>query len=86
MLQYKTIAPATLKLLQRIQALPESLSEIFNWYQQKYPEANPALALRSMSYFVDAEAQPLPSMLQPFSWEDAKGLICKSVREIVTGR
>lgn len=63
-----------------------SLSEIFNWYQQKYSEANPALALRSMSYFVDAEAQPLPRVLQPFSWEEAKDLICKSVREIVTGR
>jgi len=62
-----------------------AMSEIFNWYQQKYPEANPALALRSLSYFVDAEAQPLPSMLQPFSWGNAKELICESVRKIVTG-
>jgi len=164
MLQYETIAPATLKLLQRIQAMPEfadtrlvggtslalqlghrisvdldlfgkwsssadlfaALKTIgntrkssgtpdgrlqfffvdgikvdcvdyseFPWIDDLVVENGVRLAgirdigamkINSLSYFVDAEAQPLPRMLQTFSWEDAKGLICKSVREIVTGR
>lgn len=59
------------------------LSDIFSWYQRKYPDANPALALRSLSYFVDAEMQPLPRILEPFDWEDAKEQIRASVRDVV---
>ena len=30
------------------------LEDIFAWYREKYPAANPALAMRSLSYFADA--------------------------------
>jgi hypothetical protein len=59
------------------------LNEIFGFYMKKYPEANPALALRSLSYFVDAEMEPLPRMLKPFDWKDAKSRISEAVREMV---
>ena len=61
------------------------LSTIFEWYLAKYPAANPALALRSLSYFADAETMPLPRMLVPFDWENAKRRICAAVRELATG-
>lgn len=57
-----------------------SLGDIFSWYQEKYPVANPALAMRSMSYFVDAETMPMPRMLIPFDWEVAKDRIRAAVR------
>ena len=61
-----------------------SLVDIFAWYREKYPAANPALAMRSMSYFVDAETMPMPRMLIPFDWESAKDRIRASVRELAT--
>ena len=60
-----------------------SLEDIFSWYREKYPTANPALAMRSMSYFVDAETMPMPRMLIPFDWEGAKDRIRVAVRELV---
>ncbi|MBO7683451.1 MAG: nucleotidyl transferase AbiEii/AbiGii toxin family protein [Kiritimatiellae bacterium] len=59
-----------------------SIEDIFTWYRQKYPEANPALAMRSMSYFVDAETMPMPKMLIPFDWEEAKDRIRAAVRKL----
>ena len=51
--------------------------------KDKYPAANPALAMRSMSYFVDAETMPMPRMLVPFDWDEAKARICAAVRKLV---
>jgi len=61
-----------------------SLVDIFAWYRKKYPTANPALAMRSMSYFVDAETMPMPKMLIPFDWEEAKDRIRAAVRKFAT--
>lgn len=58
-----------------------SLADIFSWYCTKYPAANPALAMRSMSYFADAETMPMPKMLIPFDWDDAKDRIRAAVRK-----
>ena len=60
-----------------------SLAEMFSWYRLKYPEANPALAVRSLAYFADAETMPMPRMLIPFNWEEAKERIRAAVRELV---
>lgn len=59
------------------------LKEVFSWYGEKYPEANPALALRSLSYFEDAEMEPLPRILLPFDWAQAKERISLAVRQIM---
>lgn len=59
------------------------LEEMFAWYREKYPAANPALAMRSMSYFADAETMPMPRMLTPFDWAAAKDRIRAAVRELV---
>ena len=60
-----------------------SLEEIFGWYQAKYPQANPALAVRSLSYFVDAETMPMPKMLIDFDWDAAVDKISAAVRNLV---
>lgn len=59
------------------------IEDVFRWYREKYPEANPALALRSLSYFADAETMPMPRMLVPFDWEEAKDRIRAAVRKLV---
>ena len=61
------------------------LEEVFEWYRGKYPDANPALALRSLSYFADAETMPMPRMLIPFDWEMAKERIVAAVRKMAVG-
>ena len=58
------------------------IEDIFAWYREKYPEANPALAMRSLSYFVDAETMPMPKMLIPFDWEVSKDRIRAAVRKL----
>ena len=60
-----------------------SLKEMFEWYRKKYPEANPALALRSLCYFADAEAMPMPRMMIPFDWGEAKDRIQSAVRSFL---
>ncbi len=62
-----------------------TLKEMFSWYCEKYPEATPVLALRSLSYFEDAEMEPLPRILLPFNWDEAKVRITKAVRTITLG-
>ena len=53
---------------------------LMSLYMEKYKDANEYAALRSMTYFEDAEKQPLPNMLLPFDWEEAKATICEAVR------
>lgn len=60
-----------------------SLAEMFEWYRQKYPEANLALALRSLCYFADAETMPMPRMMIPFDWNKAKERIQSAVRDFI---
>lgn len=59
-----------------------SLDEIFGWYRMKYPDANPALAMRSLAYFADAETMPMPRTLVPFDWEEAKDRVRTAVRSL----
>ncbi|MBR0459507.1 MAG: nucleotidyl transferase AbiEii/AbiGii toxin family protein [Victivallales bacterium] len=62
-----------------------SLEDMFEWYLQKYPEANPALALRSLSYFVDAETMPMPRMMIPLDWSSVKEKVQAAVRDFIYG-
>lgn len=59
-----------------------SMRQIFNWFSQKFKDVNPAMAWRSIVYFMDAEEMPMPRMLVPFDWDDAKRRILSAVREI----
>ena len=59
------------------------LPEMFGWYQVKYPDANPALAMRSLCYFADAETMPMPKMRVPFDWNEAQERIRAAVRGLL---
>jgi hypothetical protein len=56
-----------------------SISEILDWFSQKYPNTALFMAMRSLVYFADAEETPVPEMLAPFNWDDAVATIREKV-------
>ena len=59
-----------------------SLEEILGFYQQKYPNHSVFRALRSLTYFEDAEDQFMPRMFVDDTWEDIKQFIVNKVKTI----
>ena len=59
-----------------------SLSELFMMLENKYAGTtyNTNHILKSLTYFEDANKQPMPRMEQNQSWEDIKQDITKSIR------
>ena len=58
------------------------LSELLEFYKQKYPEYSFFRALMSLTYFDDAEQQPMPKMLNSTSWDVMKQKIIAEVKRI----
>ena len=58
-----------------------SLQEILDLYMQKYPDGSIFSAMKSLSYFKDAEPDPMPLMFEEVSWETVK----QSIRDAVSG-
>lgn len=59
-----------------------SINEILDFYKQKYPEFSLFRALMSLTYFDDAEVQPMPFMFDSTRWEQMKQEIVKAVENI----
>lgn len=57
-----------------------SLKEIIAFYQRKYPNYSIFRALRSLTYFEDAEDQFMPRMFVEDTWEDMKLYITNQVK------
>lgn len=49
-----------------------SLAHILKLYMQKYPEGSEFIAIKSLTYFDDAEPDPMPYMFDTVSWEEIK--------------
>jgi len=58
-----------------------SLTEIIEFYKQKYPEFSEYRALLSMTYFEDAEMQDMPKMFIDTPWDEMKSTIIKAVKD-----
>jgi predicted nucleotidyltransferase component of viral defense system len=56
-----------------------SINQQIELYLQKYPDGSSFNVLRSLSYFEDAETDPMPKMLEAIDWDHVKSYI----REIV---
>lgn len=59
-----------------------SLKQILSFYEAKYPNASSFMALKSLSYFEDAELQPLPYMFSDLSWEETKKRVLQAIQTI----
>jgi len=62
-----------------------SLERCFQWLPLKYGEGrvNTYLVLKSLTYFKDAEREPLPRMLEPFDWTECKNFFVREAHAIV---
>lgn len=56
-----------------------ALSEILGFYQQKYADSQLFTVIRSLTYFEEAESDPMPLMLAPVNWPQVKLTIQKTV-------
>ncbi|MEP7324283.1 MAG: nucleotidyl transferase AbiEii/AbiGii toxin family protein [Saprospiraceae bacterium] len=52
-----------------------SLSEMVNYFQSKYHDGSIFLALKSLTYFDDAEKQELPFLFEKITWPEMKKAI-----------
>lgn len=62
-----------------------SLEQCFQWLPKKYGEGrvNTYHVLKSLSYFVDAEREPMPKMLEPFNWAECRAFFVREAHAIV---
>lgn len=56
-----------------------SFDELIDLYVQKYSDAQLFTTLKSLTYFNDAEQDPLPLMMYSLNWDDVKSLIVEEV-------
>ena len=56
-----------------------SLDEILSFYKRKYPEHSEFVALRSLTFFEDAESFAMPKMFADFDWKELKTSIIAAV-------
>ena len=62
-----------------------SLERCFQWLPLKYGEGrvNTYHVLKSLTYFEDAEREPMPRMLEPFDWTECKNFFIREAHAIV---
>lgn len=62
-----------------------SLVECFDALPRKYApgRANSYHILKSLTYFEDAEREPMPRMLEPFDWKECKAYFLREAHAIV---
>lgn len=58
-----------------------SLDEMRSFYEQKYADGSWFLVLKSLTYFTDADADPMPFMLEKLDWYEVK----KTILDILIG-
>ena len=59
-----------------------SLNHILDLYDQKYTDGSRFIAIKSMTYFEDAESDPMPYMFEDVTWEDVKKSIIAAVQKL----
>jgi hypothetical protein len=62
-----------------------TLNDYFRMLPEKYGASriNTYHILKSLTYFEDAEKEPLPRMFVPFDWEECKAFFVRQARAIV---
>ncbi|MCA9749163.1 MAG: nucleotidyl transferase AbiEii/AbiGii toxin family protein [Chitinophagales bacterium] len=58
-----------------------SLSEMINFYKEKYNNSDETILLKYLCSFSDIDFQPEPKMLINFNWNEAKHLLINSVEK-----
>ncbi len=56
-----------------------TLEQMLAFYREKYSDAISFTAIKSLTWFADAEEEPMPFMLKDYSWQAVKEKITTSV-------
>jgi hypothetical protein len=59
------------------------LGELLELLQRKYGKMNRAHLLRALTYFADAEPDPMPRMRWSAKWEEVKRQLEEAVKDLV---
>ena len=59
-----------------------SLNHILDLYDQKYTDGSRFIAIKNLTYFEDAESDPMPYMFEDVTWEDVKKSIIAAVQKL----
>ncbi len=61
------------------------LRDYFELLPEKYTEGRSNLyqILKSLTFFEDAELEPIPTMLEPFDWEECKAFFIREAHAII---
>lgn len=61
------------------------LEEIIEWYERKFRgiDVNMVHYVKALTYFVEAEADPMPRMLKRTSWSQVKGFFDKQAPRVM---
>lgn len=59
-----------------------SLNHILDLYDQKYLDGSRFIAIKSLTYFEDAESDPMPYMFTDITWDEVKVSIIDEVRKL----
>ena len=61
------------------------LNQLLEWFSMKFSQTNYSRPhiLKSLSYFEEAERDPMPHMLMPLSWEDVKQFFAREAPHLI---
>lgn len=65
-------------------ARQHGLGQLLEWFKRKYVEVNQNVVhvLKSLTYFDDADKDPLPDMLVPLSWEEVQRYFVQEISRL----
>ena len=82
----RSLEPRALAFISTISRTPQEQFRCYNTrqsnpehYMQKYPDGSLFIAMKSLTYFEDAESNPMPFMFEETDWEDVKMRIREAV-------
>ncbi len=59
-----------------------SLNHILDLYDKKYSDGSRFIAIKSLTYFEDAETDPMPFMFNDITWGNVKSSIIAEIRKL----
>jgi len=59
-----------------------SLIELFDFYKTKFPDGSDLLVFKNLTYFDDAEIEPILNMIKTADWNDVKNKIITETRAL----
>lgn len=57
-----------------------TLSEMLDFYEQKYTDGSKILVLKSLTYFDDADNDVIPKLFNKINWQEIKNEIIHQVK------